>query len=182
MNILKKLPITIVSTLLFIIFPFIVFTLISSRTAYVFGIRSFAVLTGSMTPLFPVGSMIYSKPQGVYEIHDIITFKDKGGKVVTHRVVGKETKNKQVFYTTKGDANNAPDSGQVSASQILGKVFFFVPYLGLLIGYLKTPLYFVAVIVVPTIVFVGIELWNIKREIERMTEKRVLERLQKQQV
>lgn len=180
MIIIKKIPITIISTLLFIVLPFIVLTLLTSRTSLLFNIRSFVVLSGSMQPILPVGSMVYSMPQPGYKIGDIITFTNKTGENVTHRIAQVNKKNKQTAYTTKGDANKITDQTPVTKDKIIGKVFFFVPYMGLLVNYLKSPLYFIGLIIIPSIIFICLELWTIKNEIVKMTEKRVLERISKQ--
>ncbi len=180
MNILKKIPITIISTLLFIVLPFIVVTLITSRTSLIFDIRSFVVLSGSMQPIFPVGSMVYGVPQSEYKAGDIITFTNKAGENVTHRITTINKKNNQITFTTKGDANNTSDQTPVTKDKIIGKIFFFVPYIGLLVNLLKSPLYFIGLIIIPSIIFIAIELRTIKNEIVKITEKRVLERVNKQ--
>lgn len=177
MNILKKIPITIISTLLFIVLPFIVATLITSRTSILFNIQSFVVLSGSMQPLFPVGSMVYSMPQPEYKVGDIITFKNQTNDNVTHRITSISKKNNQTIFTTKGDANKVEDQTPVTKDKITGKIFFFVPYIGLLINYLKTPVYFIGLIIVPSIIFICLELLAIKNEIVKITEKRMLEKV-----
>lgn len=180
MTTIKKIPITIISTILFIILPFIVLTLITSRTSLLFNIRSFVVLSGSMQPVFQVGSMVYAMPQSEYKIGDAVTFTNSAGENVTHRIIETSKKYNQTIFTTKGDANNTPDQNPVAKDKIIGKVFFFVPYIGLLINLLKSPLYFVGLIIIPSIIFICLELWTIKNEIVKITEKRILEKIQKQ--
>lgn len=180
MKLLKNIFITFITTTLFIIFPFIVFTLITSKTTVLGNIRSFVVLSGSMQPLFPVGSVVYSQKSSQYNKGDIITYSNKADEFVTHRIVGMKTTNNKTTYITQGDTNKIPDSIPVSQEKITGKVFFFMPHLGILIIKLKSPIYFISFLIIPAIIFIGIELWNIKREIEKNTEKRILERLHKQ--
>jgi signal peptidase I len=176
-TLLKKIPLTIITTILIIVFPFVVLTLISSRTSALFDTRSFIVQSGSMQPLFPVGSTVYAQQRSTYSVGEIITFLNDEKKNITHRIVATEQKDNQTFYITKGDANKTVDSAVVAKNQIIGKVFFYVPYLGIVTTYLKSPLYFIGFIVVPGLIFIGIELWNIKNEIVRMTEKRIRKEL-----
>lgn len=178
MNIIKKIPTTIIGTALAIIFPFIVLTLITSKTSALFDIRSFVVLSGSMEPTFPTGSIVYSQKKSAYDVGDVITFKTTGDQNITHRIYSIEKKNSETTYITRGDANNNIDTNPVISSHVIGKVFFFVPYLGKLVNLLKSPMYFLGIIIVPSIVFIAIELWAIKKEIVRSTERRVLESLQ----
>ncbi len=83
-------------------------------------------------------------------------------------------------YQTKGDANEIADSDFVAENNVIGKVVFQVPYVGQLIRFLRTPSGFLALIVLPSLLFIGLELWNIKKEIEKDVEKKVLARVQKE--
>jgi len=83
-----------------------------------------------------------------------------------------------VNFKTKGDANNVADTDLVQSTNVVGKVIFQVPYVGRFIGFIKTPVGFGLVIVLPTLLFILGELWNIKREIEKDVEKKVLARVQ----
>ena len=101
------------------------------------GYEIFNVVSGSMEPDIPVGSIIYVKPvePETIEKNDVIAFKT-GGTIVTHRVVG----NHQVegYMTTKGDANKQEDLGEVLYANIIGKVVRHVPYLGQLMWILSS--------------------------------------------
>lgn len=179
MNTLKKIPLTIIYTLLFILIPFLVLTFLTSNTNLIFNTRSFVVMSGSMQPLLPVGSMVYSMPQSAYKVGDIITFKDSNNNNITHRVTKINKEKNKIAYITRGDANNTIDSQPVAPNQVTGRVFFFFPYIGLLVNQLKNPTYFFAFIITPSIIFIILELFNIKNEIVKSTEKRILEKLSK---
>ena len=97
-----------------------------------FGYHMYNVLSGSMEPNMPVGSLIYVKegePEDVAD-GDIIAFygslEDSG--IITHRVV----KNNIVSGTfrTKGDANEEEDPMPVSYDNYIGRVVRTFPYLG----------------------------------------------------
>ena len=97
-----------------------------------FGYHMYHVLSGSMEPGMPVGSLIYvceKKPEEVKET-DIIAFygSAEDGGIITHRVV----KNNVVSGTfqTKGDANEAEDPMPVPYDNFIGTVAVTVPYLG----------------------------------------------------
>lgn len=168
--------------LAFILLPIAVFTLITSKTDKIAGIKSFVVLTGSMTPSIPQGSVIFTKKAEAYSKGDVVSF-SIDGKNVTHRINAVEQDmNGEIFYETKGDANNAVDSELVSAASVIGKSVFHMPHVGKAILFLKSVQGFVALIILPSILFIGMELWAIKREIEKETEKKVLRRIQEQQI
>jgi signal peptidase len=95
-----------------------------------FGVQLRAVLTGSMAPVLPVGSMVVIVPADFAEIQigDDITFvRDKNLTVVTHRVIQKNEANQS--FTTQGLNNNSPDP-PVSAKNVLGVVRYNVPIIG----------------------------------------------------
>ena len=157
--------------------PLALFTVLTAKT-HLFGVKSFTVVTGSMAPLIPVGSIEYVVPSGSYSVGDIISF-ERDGKNITHRVVGMIDKKGETFYKTKGDANNSVDSDLVPANKITGEILFHFPYVGLWTAYIRTVPGFLTFIAFPTLIFVGFELWNIKREVEKETEKRVLKKVLK---
>jgi signal peptidase len=92
------------------------------------------VLTGSMTPDIPVGSVVIDRPvdPGTLKVGDIATYQKAPGvnEYITHRIVKINTKTKPVTFIFKGDANRGPDITPVPATAIRGKVWFHVPYLG----------------------------------------------------
>lgn len=167
--------------ILFITLLSAVFTFFTSKTSIFASIRSMVVLTGSMEPTFPVGSVVYIKPQIAYAIGDSITFKNTANQHVTHRIVDFTYTEKGTAYTTKGDANTTPDKILVASDAIAGKVFFSIPFIGKLIAFLNSPAGFLAFIITPTLLVIGMELWNIKKEIEKSVEKRMMEKLQQQE-
>lgn len=104
-----------------------------------FGYKPMAVLTGSMEPNYPVGSMIYVKKTdpSTLEVGDVITYELSGDTVVTHRIV--EIHEDQQEVVTKGDANDANDGSPVSYSKIVGEAKGKIPYLGYISLNIKTP-------------------------------------------
>jgi signal peptidase len=92
------------------------------------------VLTGSMTPTIPVGSVVVVRPvdPGTLHVGDIITFQKQAAKAefITHRIVSIHTKTTPVTLTTKGDANRGADVDPVPVTAVRGRVLFHVPYLG----------------------------------------------------
>ena len=167
----------LLKSFVFGIFPFVIFMLITSRSPILGGIRSFVVLTGSMEPAIPVGSVVFSKNFSIYNPNDIVAFKT-GSVTVTHRIIDFEVKNNEYFYKTQGDANNNPDSQPVSGGQILGKAFYIVPYVGKLAIFLKTLPGFLLLIVFPALVFIIFEILNIKNEMTKEIVKKLIQKMQ----
>ena len=108
--------------------------IVHDETAGILGYNYKTVLTGSMEPAIPVGSIVITKEQSSYEIEDIISFQEKGS-VITHRIISIDRER----YITKGDANNVADTEEVQQKQILGKVILTIPLLGYLVMWLMSP-------------------------------------------
>lgn len=105
----------------------------------VFGFKSFAVLSGSMTPEIGVGEMVYARETDAAELEvgDIITYRLSESTVVTHRIAELHPEEGNVI--TKGDANESVDGTPVTFDQVIGRVGFHVPLLGYVSMYMKTP-------------------------------------------
>lgn len=99
------------------------------------GAAPYTVLTGSMKPSYPPGTLVVVKPLPFDEIvvGDVITYQLESGKatVVTHRVTEVNARlDGKTVLTTQGDANNAADPERVEAVQVRGRLWYSVPYLG----------------------------------------------------
>lgn len=96
------------------------------------GYEIFNVVSGSMEPTIPVGSIIYVKEIDPVEVEsgDIIAFQS-GDSVIMHRVV--DNKRVEGAFTTKGDANNGEDMNDVPYDSLVGIVVKHVPILGQLL-------------------------------------------------
>lgn len=165
----------ILKAVIFGILPFLLFMMITSRTPIILGIRSFVILTGSMQPSLPVGSVVFTQNIPTYQIGEIIAFKS-GDVNVTHRIIDFEVKDNNFLYKTQGDANNSPDSQLISQDKILGKVFYHLPYLGKLTIFLKTLPGFLLLIIFPSLIFIFFEIINIKNELTKEIENKLIQK------
>jgi len=110
----------------------------------IFGVQVFGVLTGSMEPTYPTGSLIYVADVEAEDlrVNDVITFSLSPNVIATHRiveVVPDENNPSIVRFRTKGDANTSVDASLVSANNIIGRVVFSVPQLGYVANYIQSP-------------------------------------------
>lgn len=127
---MKKIASVLSTVLIFVMLAALAAVLISKL---VFGIEMKAVLTGSMEPELPVGSLLIIQPADFEEIKvgDDITFvRDENLTLVTHRVIEKDDETQKI--TTQGIANNTPDA-PTSYKNVVGKVKFHIPLLGYLV-------------------------------------------------
>lgn len=102
-------------------------------------IKPYVVLSGSMEPVIPVGSVVLTdQSRTAVSAGDIAAF-SKNGQTVTHRII-KETEG---GFITKGDANQEEDTGVTAPENIIGTVVFCIPFLGYGIMWLQEYRYLV---------------------------------------
>lgn len=105
-----------------------------------FGWGISVVLSGSMEPTLSVNDLVFVQEQSNYEVGDIVVYQD-GNALVIHEIYSKNGDE----IVTKGEANDTADE-PISASAILGKEMFHVPFVGAIVRFLKTPVGFVMII------------------------------------
>lgn len=92
----------------------------------ILGWLPYQVVSGSMAPAIQVGDLVLVEPKrpGIpFAPPTIITFTDDRGRTVTHRVEeARRGDGGEVWYTTKGDANPAPDTEGVPHGRVRGSV------------------------------------------------------------
>lgn len=106
------------------------------------GATPYTILTGSMQPKMPPGTLVVSKPVDPQDITTgmVVTYQLKSGEptVVTHRVVGVGANGKrESVFITQGDANNTPDAKPVTEVQVRGRLWYAVPYAGYVNTYMN---------------------------------------------
>lgn len=111
----------------------------------VFNIQIYTVLSGSMEPEYPTGSLIYVKHVDPYTLkeQDVITFNLVGNTTATHRiiqVVRDEDTGELLGFITKGDANEIADGDEpLSPEKVIGTPVFVIPKMGYLATYIQSP-------------------------------------------
>ena len=109
------------------------------------GFKAFTVMSGSMEPDYPVGSMIYVKPTDYrnLKVGDVISYVANNEKtIVTHRIVDIETDKADssvLRFITQGDANTSPDAKPVHYKNVLGTPIVVIPHLGYIAHNIQRP-------------------------------------------
>ena len=106
------------------------------------GYEGYVVVSGSMEPNIPVGSIVYSKEVDPVTLRtgDVIVFIDdtRGTTPITHRIVENDTYTHTII--TKGDANEKPDISPITYDNVIGKVTTHIPRVGFAIAMFTTML------------------------------------------
>lgn len=108
------------------------------------GIRPYAVVSGSMEPVYPTGSLLYVRrvAADTLAVGDAITFMLDEDTVATHRIIEiiPDEEEGVLRFRTQGDANDTPDGTPVHEKNIIGKPLFAIPYLGYFAHFVQKPL------------------------------------------
>jgi len=111
-----------------------IFALIMVFFSYGFlGVEPKVIYSGSMQPILLVGdiAIIDNVDMSQIQIGDIIQIAKEGNITIIHRVIDKyEDEKGNLFFKTKGDANEDPDPNPVFYKNVLGKLVFTIPKLG----------------------------------------------------
>lgn len=140
MKAIKKLW-DIVSTAVVILVVLFTLLLVGVRLV---GFQVYTVLSGSMEPTFPTGSLLYVKEVDPFTLEegDVITFMVNETTVATHRIVGivpDETDPDVIRFRTKGDNNDAEDATLVHYKNVIGEPKLCIPELGYVANYIQNP-------------------------------------------
>ena len=94
-----------------------------------FGYEIYEVVSGSMEPEIPVGSVVYvaAVPPEEIQAEDVIAFRS-GQTIITHRVVTNRMLDGE--FVTKGDANEQEDMNSVPYDSLIGRVEHHFPIVG----------------------------------------------------
>lgn len=153
----------IISYIIYAIVIIFAFLAISAKFS-IGGFKLLVVKSGSMEPTIKTGSLVIDKTESVYQIDDIVTFKNPNNltETITHRIYDISGNT----YITKGDANNASDKDKITESQIIGEVIFAIPYLGYIVAFSRTLPGLIILIIIPATIIIYDEMNTIKEEIK----------------
>lgn len=102
----------------------------------------FIVSTSSMAPAISKASLVLvDKREEAFDLGDVVTYRYKNQSLVTHRITKVDNSFDNLYFTTKGDANDYSDTAKVTQENIVGRVVFTFPYLGYLVLCLVHPVF-----------------------------------------
>lgn len=155
------------------------FLAVAFGAARFIGLTPYAVLSGSMEPEFPVGSLIYVRSVDPADVRpgDAITFRLDSGTLVTHEVFKVDGQAREFctrgIANVDGQGNISPDAAPVPWSSLVGRVVACVPLLGYVNVFVTQPpgvFVVISAAAVVVAVSVAIELAQMRRR-ERQQER-----------
>lgn len=152
-------------------------TLVSVIPA-VMGWVPLTILSGSMAPSMPAGSLAVVAPIDVdgrenIPIGTVITYMPHpdSDELVTHRVIVRNTaSNGSVSYILKGDANDSPDLAPVLPKQIRAEKKYSIPLAGRMLMLLTPDVKFIGRIFLASVLLVY-ALWQIRMSFKERSQR-----------
>lgn len=133
------------------------------RDTALFGFRVYAVLSDSMDDTFSAGDMVVSRkvdPAGL-QAGDIVSFRSidpaSYGQVFTHKIRATTFYEGNPAFITYGTTTGVDDSYPVPLDQVEGEFVFAIPYVGTFFQQFRTPTGYVAVVLIPFLILIGIQ-------------------------
>ena len=112
-----------------------------------------------------------------YEPGDIISFLYEVGDgyiIVTHEVIEVEESGNQYRYVTKGINNDENDEKKVLSNEIIGEyIDFRIPLLGYVVGFSRTNLGYLLLIVMPLGVVLLLSIYELLKELGKVKKGEV---------
>lgn len=182
---LVNTAVTVILILAVLICLYIAIQVMTTGHANLFGYSLFRIVTGSMEPTIPVGTLLVAGPVEIEDVAvgDIVCFRSKEGylmgSVITHRVtavlMGSEG---QILLQTQGDANAVADFQYVTADNLIGKAIYYTQegnILSELLSFFTTKTGFLGCIVFPCLIIAGVILKdcvkNIRGDLNKIMEE-----------
>jgi signal peptidase len=134
-----------------------------------YGYQYAVVKSGSMTPTYPVGTIVMTEPVKAESIKvgDVISWQIPGENKarVSHRVVEVVQQGSGLAFRTKGDANEEADQQLVASSSLTGRVIFSLPQAATFTSLLEQRDLAFGLVLVCGVTLIGMELDKVFREL-----------------
>lgn len=138
------------TVLLYIEAAALVVLLLAVFLPVLFGFQTFVVMSGSMSPTIPVGSLVYvDKNVSADDIcaGDVIAFDIGQTEPCLHRVIEIDEQGRLI---TQGDANESPDMSPVDSSRLIGRETIHLPSAGYAISWAELNKAVIIIVVLAT--------------------------------
>lgn len=171
-----------IAVVLFTVFS--VFTL-NQAERNIFGYKFFIVESDSMAATdFAAGDVVVIKDTdaGSLKKEDIISFvsqnSENQGEIITHKIrdIAVDERGNPVFITY-GTTTGATDESVVTAENVVGKYRFSVPKAGYIFNFLKTPLGYILLILIPFLILIGYQVSKCIKLIKKYKQEKLKENI-----
>ncbi len=137
-----------------------------------FGLHTYIVRSGSMSPAIETGDLVVSKQIHPTDarIGDIVMFKDPsdGERLTSHRVRAVHRRGGRSYFVTRGDANTGFEHWNVANDGSIGETVYRIPKLGYAVAGIGSWPGRIVLVVIPALALLVLGLIRIWRSAPRL--------------
>jgi signal peptidase I len=146
---------------------FVVALLALATLPLAFGMHTYAVQSGSMTPAIDTGDLVIVRSISPTDarVGDIVMFNDPegGDRLISHRVRALNRRGGRSYFLTRGDANTGFEHWNVPDTGTIGEIVYRVPKLGFMLGRIGSWQGRITLVVLPALILMVLGLIRIWR-------------------
>lgn len=158
----------------FVLAAILFFTIATAVFPIFSGSRTLVVLSGSMEPTIHIGAAAIVEPIASQDLQvgDVIAYTPNPAAPlpIIHRIVNIEARNGVLYYTTRGDSNDAPDVAEFALPPTAWRVQYTIPLVGYIVSYASGPLGNALLIFIPILGLVALGIVDGLRKILAVLE------------
>jgi signal peptidase len=182
---LKKLMRWLLAGLVFIMASALLLSALNPRNdegISVFGVSAYVVVSDSMVPKFAAGDVIIIQevPAETLVIGDVITFRSRDpntfGEIISHEIYEIVINNTDgaLNFITRGINLGTIDTTPVISTEIIGKLVFSIPLLGLGVNFARSTLGFIVLFILPMTLLIGFEIFRFLKQYQLYLKEKIL--------
>lgn len=144
----------------------------------------YTIVSSSMEPSINVNDVVFIKKIDEKKLMkgDVITFYSSnpffGNTPITHRIEKVIHEDDEILFEVKGDANEISDDELVISTNIIGRVYFILPYFGNLQYFIASKKGIIVAIIIPAVFILFYDSIKILKELKLRRERREIEELE----
>ena len=144
----------------------------------------YTIVSSSMEPSINVNDVVFIKKTEPNKLvkGDVITFYSSnpffGNTPITHRIEKVIREDDKLFFEVKGDANEIPDDELVISTNIIGRVYFRLPYFGNIQYFIASKKGILVAIIIPAVFILFYDSIKILKELRLRRERKEIEELE----
>jgi signal peptidase len=182
---LKKFMKWVLAGLVFIMASSLLLSALNPRNdegVTLFGVSAYVIVSDSMAPRFSAGDVVIIQevPAESLVIGDIITYRSRDantfGEIITHEIYDIVLNNVDgtLNFITRGINLGSIDATPVVSTEIIGKLVFSIPLLGLVVDFARSTIGFITLFILPMTLLIGFEILRFLKQYQLYLTEKIL--------
>jgi signal peptidase len=148
----------------------------------IFGVSAYVVVSDSMVPKFAAGDVIIIQAVDSEDLSvgDVITFRSRDpntfGEIISHEIYDIVFNNidETLSFITRGINLGTIDATPVLSTEIIGKLIFSIPRIGIVVNFARSTIGFISLFVIPMTILIGFEIFRFLKQYQLYLKEKIL--------